>query len=677
MVDSDSDGDASKVVISMNGFQSDGDINTWPSFPYNQRDDTRWRQLLAENWLKSQGSYVEGDDCIIAELPDGYALFDRPRGTNPSMRDSFLFGHPSGQYFQSQATFFAHFLALAQGKLSECECKPCSRMGGTKATAKPAAARPVRGPGLRGPGRPTDDKNPDYWRDYIRKLKAKGTIDEPNKQPLNFDWALSEELLSDYFNKLVLDPAFVPRCGELVLCVWDLEDSSSLLRNPENGHLEIRDSHNRWHVPNWRAGVVTQVPETEIHMLDIAENSYTTEELSDHGFRIELLPDPVGLDKSYSVQSKYIPLRCIKPLNTWQLYLEGQSRDELHPSTENALTVMSSWSVVHKFHVKGIWPTMEISCKGVWIGAELLAVHDTVRLKPLRYKFEDLLDGKVVQLNDVMVIESITLVLTDCIDDPTSPNLASKYSVLITGKTYTTNPNRTKNDFEPLSRFPLQQMTNEEATATFRQVGMSAYGPWYRIAGDKTPSVTISQHMILGRCYEPLAADLLFNRREFGYDLGGVMHGRNFSEGVDTRIAKDKTWFWGDSRIETLGIVEINGIECDLTAPQRDTPAKWRAIFRIMNGEATPGLVKRAGIPPTMGNVSRKGGRPKGAKDKKPRAPRRQSGLAQVARTSKMVSSAIGSAPEEETSDDIDDVPGPDLAGLPLSGREGESDFAL
>ncbi|KAJ5758137.1 uncharacterized protein N7511_006831 [Penicillium nucicola] len=686
--ESDED-DSNEVVISMDGFQSDGDITTWPESPYSQRDDTRWRKLLAENWLKSQGSYVEGDDYIIPELPDGYALFDKPRNNNPSISDPFLFGHPSGQYFQSQITFFTHFLSLAQGKLSECQCKPCSKMGGTKKPASPGANRPargpgvhgpgVRGPGVRGPGRPIEDKDSDYWRDYVLKLKAKGSIDEPNEQPLNFDWALSHEMLSDYFNKLVLDPAFVPRCGELVLCVWEMADTSSLLRSPENGRLEICDKHNRWWVPDWRAGVVTQPPESDIRVAEITENPYTTEELSNHGFRIELLPDPLGLDKSYSVQSKYLPLRCIKPFNSWQLYLHKESRDNLHPSIENALTVMASWSVTHKFHVKGVWPNMEIGCKGVWVGAELLAVHDTVRLKPRKYTIDDLRDGKLRQVDDVMIIDNINLVLTDCIDDPTSPNLAQQYSVRITGKMYTNNPHRNPNSDEPLSKLPLQVMTNEEATATFRQVGMSAYGPWYRVAGDKPPRLTISQGMILGRCYEPLAMDLLLGKRDFGYDLNGVLHGRNFSEGVDTRIAEGKTWFWGDSRIETLGIVEINGVECDMTAPQRETPARWRAIFKILSGEVTPALIRRAGIPPTMKSASRNVGRPKGSKNKKPKTAVAKSGLAQVAQTSKLVSSAIGTAPEEETSDDLEDGlgSGSGPASLPLAGDGYESDFGL
>jgi hypothetical protein len=61
MPDSGNDAyESNVVVIPMDGFPSDGDIHTWPAFPYKKRDDTRWRRLLAENWLKSQGSYVEG-----------------------------------------------------------------------------------------------------------------------------------------------------------------------------------------------------------------------------------------------------------------------------------------------------------------------------------------------------------------------------------------------------------------------------------------------------------------------------------------------------------------------------------------------------------------------------------------------------------------------------------------
>ena len=42
-------------------------------------------------------------------------------------RDSFLFGHPSGIYFQSRVTFFLHFYWLMTERVQPCECVPCAR----------------------------------------------------------------------------------------------------------------------------------------------------------------------------------------------------------------------------------------------------------------------------------------------------------------------------------------------------------------------------------------------------------------------------------------------------------------------------------------------------------------------------------------------------------------------
>lgn len=54
------DEDSNVNVIPMDSFPSDGDMSTWPGVPYTERDDHRWRQLLAENWLKDMGTYEEG-----------------------------------------------------------------------------------------------------------------------------------------------------------------------------------------------------------------------------------------------------------------------------------------------------------------------------------------------------------------------------------------------------------------------------------------------------------------------------------------------------------------------------------------------------------------------------------------------------------------------------------------
>ncbi|KAJ5206740.1 Transcription-silencing protein Clr2 [Penicillium cf. griseofulvum] len=660
MSSSSEDDDPNVEVIPMENIPSDGDMSTWPGGNYIERSDSRWRQLLAENWLKAMGSYEEGVTHTIEKLPDGYCLFQRPRGTNPSIFDSFLFGHPSGRYYQSQITFLPHFLSLVRNELDKCKCKPCMTMRTRQRRSVPrTSARGISAQGNRraiqpitNERRPADPEGPDYWRIMVMKLKDKGHLDEDIEQRFNLDWVLTHEWLSDYFMKLVLDPAYVPRRGELVLWIWQGLEDGCLLHNPETGFIEIFGNDNKWHgVPKWRAGVVTQTPEEEGHMVNIIETPDSPRGLSYSGFRVETLPDPLGNDKSYSVQYAYVPLRNIKPFNTWQAYLNGQEREDTHPSIENAMTVMSSWSMVHKFHVIGDWPNARIQCKGIFIGAELLAVHDTVRLRPHGFHPNQLIDGTVGEVTDVMVIEKIQLCLSSCTDKD-QEQLAEHFTALISGKVFTTNPNRITESgpFKCTEAAEPIPLTAEETTATFRQVGMSDYGPWYRMANGRTCNV--SPHLIIGRCYEPLAAELMFGTHTLGYDVPGVMEGRAYSSQVDTRMAKNKTWFWGDCRVETLGLTEINGVECGRTAAQREEPRKWQAIIKLSHGELSHALRKEAHIPSS-------GGRPFKSSSSAPRdtSSRPKTGLSQVARNSKLVSSAIGSAPETEN-DSFDDSTG-------------------
>ncbi|CDM26440.1 hypothetical protein CBS147339_6228 [Penicillium roqueforti] len=656
---SSEDEDSNVNIIPMENFPSDGDMSTWPSSHYIERSDLRWRQLLAENWLKDMGTYEDGVIHTIEKLPDGYCLFERPRGTNPSMFDSFLFGHPSGRYFQSQLSFLPHFLSLVKNELDKCQCKPCGKMKMSEGTAVQGKAgqrtRRVVQP-IIDERRPTDAEGPDYWRILIMKLKDKGALDEDIEQRFNFDWVLTHEWLSDYFMKLVLDPAYIPRRGELVLWIWQGLEDGCLMRNPETGFIEIFGNDNKWHgVPNWRAGVVTQIPEDEGHMVNIIEGSDNPRGLSYSGFRLETLPDPVGSDKSYSVQYAYVPLRNIKPFNTWQLYLNGQERGDIHPSIENAMTVMSSWSMVHKFHVIGTWPSARIYCKGIFVGAELLALHDTVRLRPHGFHHDQLKYGTVGEVTDVMVIEKIALYLSECIDD-NEEQLAKHFTALISGKVFTTDPSRVTQEGPFQGRNPVSSggsatgpipLTTEEAIATFRQVGMGDYGPWYRMADGRTCNV--SPHLIVGRCYEPLAAELMFGTHTMSYDLSGVMEGRQYSSQVDSRMPEGKTWFWGDCRVETLGLTEINGVECGLTAAQRENPRKWQAIIKISHGEVGHDLRGQAELPSSVGRPSKSSSSaPKGTSS------RPRTGLEHIAQTSKLVSSVIGSVPDTEE-DSFDD----------------------
>ncbi|KAJ5788637.1 Transcription-silencing protein Clr2 [Penicillium paradoxum] len=578
---SSSDDDLNVNVIPMDSFPSDGDPSTWPGGNYAERVDHRWRELLADNWLKNMGTYEEANN-------------ER---------------------------------------------------------------------------RPTDADGPDYWRILVMKLKDKGELDEDIEQHFNLDWVLTHEWLSDYFTKLVMDPAFVPRRGELVLWIWQGLEDGCLMRNPKTGFIEIFGNDNKWHgVPDWRAGVITQTPEDDVHKVDIVETPDSPRGLSYSGFRVETLPDPLGDDKSLSLQYAYVPLRNIRPFNTWQVYLDGQDREDMHPSIENAMTVMSSWSMVHKYHIVGKYPNARIHCKGIFIGSELIAVSDTVRLKPEGYQYNQLKSGVAGKVTDVMVIEKISLCLMGCVDDD-EEQLAAHYTVLISGQVFTTDPKRVgeSKTFPHPRSMPEEDIPDpvplnaEEATSTFRQVSMSDYGPWYRMA--KGRNCNITPQLILGRCYEPLAAELMFGTHTLGYDLPGVLEGRNYSSQVDNRMSEGNTWFWGDCRVETLGLTEINGVECGLTAAQRGSPRKWQAIIKMSHGEVSHALRRQAQIPgsggrPLKSSSSAPSGRPRG---------RPKSGLSQVAQTSKMVSSAIGSAPEDEGESSFDDgggVTDDQVAGL-------------
>lgn len=65
---SSEDEDSNVNIIPMENFPSDGDMSTWPSSHYIERSDLRWRQLLAENWLKDMGTYEDGE--LIADASD-------------------------------------------------------------------------------------------------------------------------------------------------------------------------------------------------------------------------------------------------------------------------------------------------------------------------------------------------------------------------------------------------------------------------------------------------------------------------------------------------------------------------------------------------------------------------------------------------------------------------------
>ncbi|KAL4989509.1 ABC transporter transmembrane region 2-domain-containing protein [Aspergillus falconensis] len=673
-VSGDDDGEA--VVIPIDHSFSDGDPSTWPTEErFGRPDDSYYRQKLAELWLKETGAYASGVTAIIDELPDGYAVFDRPRKSDPSIRDRFLFGHPVGQYFSSTITFFPHFYYLMTGGTTKCPCELCAKLekrqrdaargiarrgrppgrsAGRPPGRPPGSGRPRGRPPLRGPGRPPgtgrpgrppgrpvftvvdSEGTPDVFKFAVAKLKKQGEVDNKISEPASMDWRAERAVMDEYLETLDVRPSYLPRLGELVL--WTPEFEGNLVWNPETQSIEIYSpTNNKWvRKPQWRAGVVGQLPTEETVLRDLVERTEKKWDLNYSGFRIETLPDPNGSDKSYSLHYSYVALKCVKPFNAFELFLQGTPREKLHPSIEHAMTIMSSFSLLDKYRFKGTWPNASIYCRGIFIGAELLTVGDAVRLKPRGYRVED--SNQKPAVVDVMVINEIRLELIACDEDLKSKQLAEKYQVRISGKLYTTDMERAQisNNGQPARPLSLQEVID-----VFNTLGMGGYGEWYKLHSGAT--VDISQDMILGRCYEPDAMKLLFNTISLEYDLPGVLRARKYSRNVDERIPEGKTWFWGDFRTQTLGIDSLNGEDVGHYSETRDVKM-WRANLRIVDGTANQADFRAAKQPAELGRPSTKTG---------------SAGLEEIGKTSKLVSAGLGTidtsnpvSSEEETSEE-------------------------
>ncbi|KAL4942414.1 transcription-silencing protein Clr2-domain-containing protein [Aspergillus oleicola] len=702
------DADENFVTIPIDRSFSDGDTSTWPTEErFGRPDDSNYRSKLAEMWLKKTGAYEPGVTYIIDELPDGYAIFDRPRMSNPAIRDRFLWGHPIGQYFSSTIVFFPHFYYLMTGGTTKCPCQLCDKLErrqkgsaprdhaslsisnqptGVAIKARrgrppgrpagrppraPTEGTPVRTPGrppgrppgsgsrgrpaFRGPGRPTglrrgrppgyrpafaitdSEGTPDVYKFAIAKLKKEGELDNNITEPASMDWRAERAGIEEYLETLDMQPSYLPRLGELVL--WTPAFEGELLWNEKAQCIQIYTADGKWlDKPQWRAGVIGQLPTEETVLQDLVESTGKKWGLNYSGFRVETLPDPNGSDKSYSLHYSYMPLKCIKPFNAFEHFLQGTPREQLHPSIEHAMTVMSSFSLVDKYRFKGVWPNASIYSRGIFIGAEFLTIGDAIRLKPRGYNPESCtLTAPTV---DVMVINEIRLDLTDCDEDTKSKHLAEKFQVRISGRVFTTNAERAQAQAQTSNNNEQQPqpLLLHEVLNVFNTGGMTGYGPWYALYPNSL--VSISLDMVLGRCYEPDAMNLLFNTTSLSLDLPGILNARTYSRSVDERIPEGKRWFWGDFRTQTLAIDSLNGEDVGHYSETRDVKM-WRANLRIVDGRASQADLRAAKHPGDLGRPSMK-----------PAA----KGLAEVSKTSKLVSAGLGavdtSNPVSETSEE-------------------------
>ena len=487
----------------------------------------------------------------------------------------------------------------------------------------------------------TEDVYKDAMRRLYQNCDSKRGAEVDIFEEDSIDWKAECGSLPVHLTKIAQQHAFIPRIGELVLWFQYFPDEHFLMQDPKDGFykfysFDMKEYHG---FPDWCCGVVTQVPTSSqginsTDFRDILEDPKKNLALNNAGFRVETLPDPNGWNKSASKRYQYVSLRHIRPLSHWQVMLEGINEKRWHPSIKNALTCMTSVSLVKKWRVNGEWPNAMIRCKACYLGSELIVVGDTVRIMPSRKEHLNPETGRKV--TDVLVITSIRLNLFDAKDEHVSaesPYLSSRSLITFVGHAYTLDLRR---DYTLPSPEDMSQR-NEIASITvptpvdaetvkylFRPVNTGDYGAWYPLHSPYK-RYEISQDRALGRLHEADAVRLWTGLSQIAngtptkptlsYDLPGIISARTYATATNNRIPdptppNHTTWHWTDTRTQSLGLATVNGQAVAQYDDTRDRSnlAFWRNQLKTIAGVPVAELEKVSGSLRLAGTRGRKPG---------------------------------------------------------------------
>ncbi|KAI4674131.1 uncharacterized protein J4E84_010831 [Alternaria hordeiaustralica] len=622
---------ANRVKVRLVPGCSDGDpLHVPPPGAHTQLDPpTLYLEKIGQQWMESRGEAKPGVQYILEDLPFGYTLWHRPRPSKPSHFDKYLYGHPGKKAFDSPNRFFPHFLHLMNnnGNSIGCPCTLCSGSAGVlpktsanssqvrsssaassrkssnssipmqsrpssahSAKQLPVALPPSLAPQHKGrpkkitPGLDTtnvdSEGTPDVYRNLIDKLRRHRDVDEPILEPLSPDWRAEQDHLRKFLNDIKTQDQWVPRTGDIVLYIRNMPDTVELVRDNSTGELQLYDERRKQHLgaPQWAAGLVTE-PATGT---TVAELVASTQErnVSSIGVRVEPIPNPNESDKSLSKRHKYVLLRQTSPFMMWRDLLRRIPQEEWHDTVKNALALMSTLSLMGKYRFRGSWPNASIYCHGIYVGAEMLAVGDTVRLLPNKQSGQS-------GCTDVMSIKSIRLKWTNldkASDNDYDEGRPYNSEIWIYGSAYTSDSSRSNKLWVTEHNVEAPRVAND-------------YADWFPLhPADKELAIPYSR--VLGRLHErdAMAYFLKSDHEDLpGLDVGrhAVTEARAFARKHDNRIAaeSDATWYWGDDRADALNLHTINGLDVsryDLDRDVKDLRRKYRQLDGIAKGDAKP-----------------------------------------------------------------------------------------
>ncbi|KAL8733020.1 MAG: hypothetical protein Q9166_002418 [cf. Caloplaca sp. 2 TL-2023] len=470
-----------------------------------------------------------------------------------------------------------------------------------KGSPRTSVTHPLAAP--RRPGRPPtlqrgpvdEEGTPDVYQSFFTLLKNEGSLSRSIEERASLDWRAERPLVDNLSKKILNQPSFIPRNGEVVLYLRPLPPNIQLRQDPKTQHFFLLDTQNNHSAgaPQWLAGLITQVPlKTPAHVslnppsaIRSKETNHEidTPSLNLSGFRIEPLPSPNSSDKNLSKQHTYIPLHLIRPLAFWQSLLKGTPESSWHVSIHNALTASATVSLIDRYNFVGRWPNAKIYSRGLFVGAESYWLGDTIRL--LFESSPSLKHSSTLDLNTTVVME-IKQIITSFYNLAPEPsndrivtgNRCDMITITLQGFVYTSK---------------IEASSSRVRVRASEQSNLMRDFPteWYHIAQPNDVHYA-SFSNIHSRLYDFAAMESYFPALPaaalLNFDATGeaITQARAVAAATDERILDtipSKRWFWAEHRAEALDLETINGLEVGNCDTERQ-PKVWREVLSVVDG---------------------------------------------------------------------------------------------
>ncbi|KAL8753819.1 MAG: hypothetical protein Q9184_005306 [Pyrenodesmia sp. 2 TL-2023] len=539
--------------------------------------------------------------------------------------DRWLYGHTSNKYFDSPFRFYPHWKWLLNyGSGQACSCDLCgsnpesrsrrsvSSIGSvTKPRVRIAVQRPLQS------GPVDEEGTPDVYRSLLSILKSEGQLKRKIEERASLDWRAEKPLVNRFALNITQQPAFLPRQGETVLYLRPLPAYLVLRRDTASQQFKTYNTASNTYsasLPQWQAGVVTQVPAITptIALLTTPPPSDSDlNSLSTTGYRVSPLPSPSSTHKLLAKQHTYVPLSLIRPFSLQAKILSGIAPISYHPSITNALTLSSTVSLIDKHTFSGTWPTARIHSRGVFIGYESYWRGDTVVLLPEKPSREPV--REILRITDI-VTTFYNLQASPGNNDigNLTPSAAKSITITLHGPVYTSQPTRSLSAI-PISPaeyttpmlgygswFYLEQ-PGDIWSAPFTRVlsrlyEIEAVQAWLSPSSPPTPSSPfLASSSFLPVNHFPAPTHPTSPTESLDLSRASTLSARLHAASTDERIilapstassAQNKSWLWADYRAAALDLPSLGGLDVGRWDTERETGV-WRGVLGVLDGRAS------------------------------------------------------------------------------------------